>query len=239
MMKLFRLFSLYLLLACLHTVTYAQDATPTIVLFSIDDNADVTLNAGESKVVQAPVDLNCDVDIDDKGYDYVCKWQFFSTKGQENLLLTRYETSTTYTLTESGGYKVVCSITFSLDGDTVQYVSAPFTVTISESSLKCPNGFSPNNDDRNDKLNITFKSIVKLEGYIFNRWGKKLFTYTLDNAAEGWDGRVNGKYVADGVYFLQLNAVGSDGVKYNIKKTINVLKGFNENMESSGATGTE
>ena len=232
-----RLVLLLFLMGCL-TGLKAQDAKPTVTFYHIENKADVTMSPGESQTTQAPAELKCDVEIDNNGYDYVCTWQFYSTKGQETLLLTRYETNTSYTLTESGGFKVVCSITFSLDGDTVRYVSEPFLVTISESSLKCPNGFSPNGDQRNDTFFITCKSIVKLDGFIFNRWGKKLFTFNLDNAAEGWDGKVDGKYVADGAYFLQLTAVGSDGVKYNIKKTINVLKGFNENSESSGSTGT-
>lgn len=232
---------LCLFLVGLNVFGYAQEtapnASPTVHFFSIDEQKDINLNPGESGTTQAPVDLYCEVDIDNQGYDYVCKWQFFKTKGQEELLLTRYETSTSYTLTESGGYKIVCNIIFSLDGDTVEYVSDPFTVTISESSLKCPNGFSPNNDDINDKFIITYKSIVKLEAIFFNRWGKKLYTMTLDNAADGWDGKVGGKVIPDGVYFLQLTAVGSDGVKYNIRKTINVLTGKRESIESSGATG--
>ncbi|MBR3454742.1 MAG: gliding motility-associated C-terminal domain-containing protein [Bacteroidaceae bacterium] len=239
MTKMNRFIFLSLLSFCLTTVVDAQQATPSVTFFSIDDSTDVKLAPGESKTTQAPVDLTCDVDIDDGGYDYVCKWQFFKTKGGESLLLTRYEDYTTYTLTEAGGYKIVCTVTFTLDGDTVNYVSDPFNVTISESSLKCPNGFSPNGDKINDTFKITYKSIVKLDAIFFNRWGKKLYTMTLDNAAEGWDGRVNGKYIPDGVYFLQLTAVGSDGVKYNIKKTINVLKGFNESSESGGATGSQ
>ncbi len=221
-----------------HLTGYAQKATPVITFYSIDDSTDVKLAPGETKTTQAPVELTCDVDIDSNGYDYVCKWQFYRTKGQETLLLTRYEDYTTYTLTESGGYRITCTVTFTLDGDTIEYVSDPFGVTITESMLKCPNGFSPNGDGRNDDFKITFKSIVKLEAVFYNRWGQKLHTLTLDNAAKGWDGRVNGKYIKDGAYFLQLNAVGSDGVKYNIRKTINVLKGFTEGQESSGSTGS-
>ena len=237
-----RYFILCLFLVGLQAIGYAQEtapnASPTVHFFSIDEQKDIFLNPGDASTTQAPVDVYCEVDIDDQGYDYVCKWQFYKTKGQEELLLTRYENATSYTLTESGGYKIVCSITFSLDGDTIQYESDSFVVTISESSLKCPNGFSPNNDDINDKFTITYKSIVKLEAVFYNRWGKKLYTMTLDNAAEGWDGRVNGKVIPDGVYFLQLSAVGSDGVKYNIRKTINVLTGKRESAESEGATGS-
>ena len=57
----------------------------------------------------------------------------------------------------------------------------------------------------------------------------------LEDIDNGWDGRHGGKYVKDGVYFLNINAVGSDGIKYKIKKAINVLKGFNETEETGGA----
>ena len=82
------------------------------------------------------------------------------------------------------------------------------------------------------------KSIVSLNGYIFNRWGQKLFTFTLDNAMVigddgGWDGRYRGEYVKDGAYLLNITAKGSEGREYNIKKAINVLKGFNENVDTN------
>ena len=116
------------------------------------------------------------------------------------------------------------------------------TIVISESELKCPNAFSPNDDGKNDVLRISCKSIVKLSASIFNRWGKKMASKELSNLTDGymengtfyinlWDGRYGGKYVNDGVYFLNLYAKGSDGVEYKEKKAINVIKGFNEDTE--------
>ena len=46
---------------------------------------------------------------------------------------------------------------------------------------------------------------------------------------------VNGKPVKDGAYLIYLDAIGSDGLHYKIKKTINVLKGFRENSDSETA----
>ena len=57
----------------------------------------------------------------------------------------------------------------------------------------------------------------------------------MSNINEGWDGRQGGDFVKDGVYFININAVGSDGVKYEIKKAINVLKGFKETDGIGGA----
>jgi len=107
--------------------------------------------------------------------------------------------------------------------------SATISVTVSESKLSFPNAFSPNNGDN---LNNTFKpkeyqSIVEFHAYIFNRWGQKLYEWT-DPAADGWDGTYKGKDVKDGVYFLLCRAKGADGRKYNIRKDVNLLRGYTE-----------
>jgi gliding motility-associated-like protein len=109
-------------------------------------------------------------------------------------------------------------------------------IVISESELSCPDGFSPNNDQKNDEFKIKHKSIVKLQGYVVNRWGKKLHEFTLQNVDDGWDGRYGGDYVPDGAYLLYIDALGSDGVHYKIRKAINVLKGKNEGEGTT--TGT-
>ena len=136
--------------------------------------------------------------------------------------------------------------TFTHDGDTIEYASDAMNVVISESKLTCPDGFSPNGDGINDYYRITAQSIVKLRATFFNRWGQAVHSVSLDDAehADGepnklilWDGRNNGKYVKDGVYFLNLYGLGSDGIEYKFKKAVNVLKGFNEQSETTGGDG--
>ena len=101
-------------------------------------------------------------------------------------------------------------------------------ISISESKLDMPNAFSPNDDGINDiyKAKEGFQSITEFHAYIFNRWGQKLFEWT--NPAEGWDGTFNGKPVKQGVYFVLVEAKGADGRKYNIRKDVNLLRGFTE-----------
>jgi hypothetical protein len=43
--------------------------------------------------------------------------------------------------------------------------------------------------------------------------------------------------VSDGVYLLYLDAQGSDGIKYKIKKAISVLKQFRENKDTGDSGG--
>ena len=71
-----------------------------------------------------------------------------------------------------------------------------------------------------------------VQEYIFNRWGQKIYSWT--NLDGGWDGRWNGHTVKDGVYFVVVSARGADGKKYNIRKDVNVIKGFNNDAQGTG-----
>ena len=98
-------------------------------------------------------------------------------------------------------------------------------VTGSESKLSFPNAFSPNGDGHNDIYKAKeYQNITEFHAYIFNRWGQKLYEWT--NPAEGWNGTSHGKDVADGVYFVLVKAKGSDGREYNIRKDVNLLRGY-------------
>ena len=43
------------------------------------------------------------------------------------------------------------------------------------------------------------------------------------------DGKSGGSDVPDGAYYLVVQAKGADGRHYNIKKVINILRGYTEN----------
>lgn len=219
------------------TLAYAQNAKPTITFYSIDENSEVTMTEGESSTCQAPLEITCQAYIEPlDGYTHQAEWKFFDTSvGESEIILTRYEENTSYTLTNSGSYGIKLYVTFANERDTIEYESEQMTITISESSFSCPNAFSPNGDGINDVFKFTHKSIVKFEAVIFNRWGQKLRSLGMNDIDTGWDGRQGGDYVKDGVYFININAVGADGVKYEIKKAINVLKGFKETEETPGA----
>ncbi len=226
-----------LLAAGMEQTADAQTASPVISFYSSTEESDVEMSPGESQTTQAPCDITCTANVDDDGgnYSYTCEWRIYdSDEGEDSPLLTRFDEEVTYTLTRSGGYGAKLYITFvDADNDTVEYESETFSIVISESKLTCPDGFSPNGDGINDTYNITFESIVKCSGVIFNRWGKVLHRFTMANLADGWDGMQGGKYVKDGVYFINLDAYGSDGLHYKIKKAINVLKGYNETDSST------
>ena len=76
-----------------------------------------------------------------------------------------------------------------------------------------------------------YQSLIEFHAYIFNRWGQKLYEWT--DPAGGWDGKYKGNDVKDGVYFVLVKAKGADGRKFNIKKDVNLLRGFTEDGGST------
>ena len=167
------------------------------------------------------------------------EWRFTINSETEPYLI-RYEQDTEYTFTDAGTHSIVLYATFVNGNDTIAYTQdywaerGPLTVSISESRLEMPNAFSPNGDGMNDiyQAKSNYQSIVEFHAYIFNRWGKKL--YEWDDPAGGWDGTYKGKDVAQGVYFVLVKAKGADGREYNIRRDVNLLRGY---TESTGAIG--
>ena len=169
------------------------------------------------------------------------EWRF-TIDGVSTPYLTRYEENTEYTFTKAGTHNIVVYATFINGNDTIAYTQeywdeiGPMRVTISESKLEMPNAFSPNGDGINDiyKAKDGYQSIMEFHAYIFNRWGQKL--YEWDDPAGGWDGKYNGKDVKQGVYFVLVKAKGADGRTFNIRRDVNLLRGY---TEESGTSTTE
>lgn len=175
------------------------------------------------------------------GYSANYEWRF-TIDGESTPYLTRYEENTEYTFTKAGTHNIVVYATFINGNDTIAYTQeywdeiGPMRVTISESKLEMPNAFSPNGDGINDiyKAKDGYQSIIEFHAYIFNRWGQKL--YEWDDPAGGWDGKYNGKDVKQGVYFVLVKAKGADGRTFNIRRDVNLLRGY---TEESGTSTTE
>jgi gliding motility-associated-like protein len=148
------------------------------------------------------------------------EWHF-RMEGEGKDMMVRYEENTDYTFTKAG--KTYVTLYANLGNE--ERDSSRICVTISESKLLMPNAFTPNGDTHNDVYKAKeYQSIVEFHAYIFNRWGQKLFEWT--NPAEGWDGNYNGSPVKEGVYFVVVKARGADGIVYNIRKDVNLLRGF-------------
>ena len=106
------------------------------------------------------------------------------------------------------------------------------STTVPTSTLVVPNAFSPNNDQINDVFKVkSYQNIVEFHAYIFNRWGQKLYEWT--NIDGGWDGTYRGNDVKQGTYFVLVKAKGADGETYNIRKDVNLLRGYIEGTSIS------
>lgn len=232
--------TLLLLVLCTTLQAYA-DEVPTI-----DPQATFTTDEGEetgtSYSGSAPLTVVFHANAENVGmYTPHYEWRF-TKEGETQPYLVRYEEETEYTFTEAGSHRIVLYATFINGNDTVAYTkdywqdAQPITIQISESKLEMPNAFSPNGDGINDiyRAKNSYQSIVEFDAYIFNRWGQKI--YEWHDPAGGWDGKFNGKDVKQGVYFVLVNAKGADGRKYNIKKDVNLLRGY---TESNGVNPTE
>lgn len=208
----------------------AQTAEPTMTIVT----ADGTESEETAYEGSAPLKAHFKANPQDVG-DYIplYEWRIRRTTDTSPFLI-RYDEDIDYEFTESGAFVIELNISFVHGTDTLEFVmDSPFTVNVSESQLEFPNAFSPNGDGINDifKAKEGYKSIVSFEAAVFSRWGKKLYEWRdLDG---GWDGRSGGHDVPDGAYYLVVKARGADGRNYNIKKVINILRGYTE----EGSTG--
>ncbi|TXC77062.1 PKD domain-containing protein [Luteibaculum oceani] len=71
-----------------------------------------------------------------------------------------------------------------------------------EYQMDIPSGFTPNNDDVNDRIFVRGLGIKELENFtIYNRWGEVV--YQSSDLNEGWDGFYKGKVQNDETYVYQ------------------------------------
>jgi gliding motility-associated-like protein len=208
--------------------------TGTIVSGGSEEEGD---DSGKS--YNAPLTVRFEANPENVGdYSATYEWRFYLNSMEEEPYLVRFEQDTEFTFTQYGDHLVVCYATFIHGNDTVAYTqdywhdAEPLKYAISESILEMPNAFSPNGDDKNPIYCAKkYRSIVEFRAIIFNRWGQKLYEWT--DPAGGWDGTYNGHDVRQGVYYVLVRAKGSDGRKYNIRKDVNLLRGY---TETSGNT---
>ena len=202
------------------------DVSPTATYTNSEGNP-AESNEGNPMIDgQAPLFVNFYANPSGMGDNIPSYEWHFRLSNEEKDFMVRYEENTDYTFTTAG--TTLVTLIVSLNNGEVQLDSIVFTVTVSESKLSFPNAFSPNNGDL---LNNIFKakeyqSLIEFHAYIFNRWGQKLYEWT--DPAEGWDGTYKGKDVKEGVYFLLCKAKGADGREYNIRKDVNLLRGYIE-----------
>jgi len=225
---------------CLSTTNLtAQDDIPTINPTALFTNTAGEQEEGTEYSGQAPLQAHFQPNAENTGgWTSYYEWRFTLEGDEQEPYLIRYEEETDVTFTEAGSHSVRLYAIFTQGNDSVCYTdeywadAEPISVTISESKLQMPNAFSPNGDSYNEIYQpIDYQSLVEFHAAIYNRWGQKL--YEWDDPAGGWDGTYKGSPVKQGVYFVHVTAKGADGRKYNIRRDVNLLRGFTENENST------
>ncbi len=165
-----------------------------------------------------------------KGLESTAQIEWHITNKSTGSSITRYDENTEIDLTESGNTEVIVRVR----QDDIITEQQSIIITISESHLEMPNAFSPNGDGINDiyRAKQNHKSIVEFHAYIFNRHGQKIYDWT--DITSGWDGTSHGHDVKDGVYFVYVKARGADGIEYNIRRDVNLLRSFNQTENNNG-----
>ena len=239
------------LLLCMSLLALFQAHADTALDWypKVDDAMGVFVNhEGEEEQIEvggtydAPLTVTfnaCPTDI--IGYDVLYAWKIEQVKdGVSRLLAMRNEEITLFTFTEGGvdvSYRITLAITYRhrVTGIEGEGEATPITFTLRGSSLQLYNAFSPNGDGTNDVYRVKTQSLLSFRMKIFNRWGQEIVSgdhTTLTAEYENdytyyvcWDGTCHGSKVEDGVYFILVEAEGSDGVKYVRRGDINVLTG--------------
>ena len=88
-----------------------------------------------------------------------------------------------------------------------------------------PNAFTPNNDGRNDILQLRSNFIDELsevDFFIYNRWGEEMFRTT--NPYQGWDGTYRGEDLPPDVYGFYLKVLCPNGEELVQKGNVSLLR---------------
>jgi len=227
-MKIKQIIALFCLLAMPTTAFCTLEPT---AVYMDKDGTENTASANDEIKGEAPLHVNFYANASDLDVSSTLEWRFTYTGAAGNNSYTRYGDNTEFDFVQSG--KTVVTLYERLNSELIDSVS--ITVTISESFLQMPNAFSPNGDGVNDiyraKQPEGYKSIVEFHAYIFNRWGQKLYEWT--DITQGWDGTYKGSPVKDGVYFVLVKARGADGIDYDIKRDITLMRRKNDFSSST------
>lgn len=128
------------------------------------------------------------------------------------------------------GYSFTQAIQFSQDTVTADGCPVTNTLTISEQScdtvefsLFAPNAITANDDNTNDVFEILLTGAQADEGYILNRWGEIIKTFSIPDLS--WDGITNhGLKASDGVYTWILFYTPTNGNRQSAQGFVTLLR---------------
>lgn len=154
-------------------------------------------------------------------------WVIYPTESGTEQAIVRFSgRSFVYTFERAGRYTMALEVS-NRDGSCSDK-SQTWKIQIRESMLKVPNAFSPGSSPGiNDIFKVKSKSLVKFNASVYNRTGQLIYRWTDPDG--GWDGYIKGRLADTGVYFYVITATGADGISYNERGHINILRASEEN----------
>jgi gliding motility-associated-like protein len=176
--------------------------------------ADFQVTFTPSTIVgEAPLEVVFDNTTDSQanvqGMNITYTWDFGNgtTSSTADNVTANYVAGGTYQVVLSGNNGLGCSDTTSV------------TITVEDPlAVSIPNIFSPNNDGKNDVFRVAGSGIKSLQVDIFNRWGKKVASYS--DATGSW----NGDDASAGVYFYIITYTGSDLQPHTVKGHVTLVR---------------
>jgi gliding motility-associated-like protein len=233
---------LFLSALCMMLPLLSQEQAPEMpspVAYVIDSAGEtVELAPGDDFSGEAPVTVRLAANAaETDGFSLVIEWSF-TREGEDEPYLVRRDADVEIEIKKSGATVIQPKIIYTSTSNSEVYwefgaeAYEPFRIVLAESSLEVPNAFSPNGDGINDYFNVyNAKSLISFHAAIFNRWGQQLYSWGLDGVGCeecGWDGTYKGQPVKAGVYYVVVKAKGADGIEYEYRKDVNLLRGYNE-----------
>jgi gliding motility-associated-like protein len=99
------------------------------------------------------------------------------------------------------------------------------TIKIELFEVWVPKVITPNGDSYNERFEPDperWQGINRHRIIVFNRWGEQV--WESEDFPSGWDGKQNGRYVAEGTYFWVLDVYyGSKDIKQTLKGSLTIL----------------
>lgn len=145
--------------------------------------------------------------------------------GQLNTIVRYTDKVLRYNFEKEGRYLVQLEV-MDRNSTCVDSLKQPLSVVIGNTYLLLPNAFSPGSSiGVNDIYKVSYSSLLAFKASIYNRWGRLLYNWS--DPSQGWDGRVNGKFVPTGVYYIIVEYRGTDGKWRSKSSDINILRSRN------------
>lgn len=165
------------------------------------------------------VEVGTEVQFTDLSYGdgEIVEWDWSFGNGDHS---TEQHPSNTYS--NLGEYLVTLNVVdeFGCDAQALRSIKV-----VTEVIVYIPNTFTPDEDKLNDYFVIKGSGLTNVTMSIFTRWGEPIIRLEGDQPYNlGWDGKLNGNYLPQGVYLYKVEFVDKTGKEHLYIGNINLIR---------------